>query len=804
MTRMRRIALLSVAAACIALQACAPSPEEQIAAHEAAIDHYCLDCHNSIDREGGLVLEDIDLADVAANAETMEKMLVKLGGQLMPPPGEPRPEPQEVDGMVGYLTAALDRNGAEHPELGRMSIHRLNRSEYGNAVRDLLGVEVDPAEYLPADDEGYGFDNIADILRVSPSLLEQYLSASGKIAALAVGDMSTPTVSSVYRAPPDLAQDKHIEGLPLGTRGGILIRHYFPLDAEYDFAVFLQRNIVGYMTGLEWPHELEISIDGERVFIAPVGGEEDNAMSDANFSAAADAIDARLRTRVRVDAGMHDVGITFIARNAAESHEPLELHTRNLDLQDMNGLPVLDYVNLIGPVNPTGPGTTASREKIFVCHPAVAADEVPCAEQILETLARRAYRRPVSERELGTLLDVYRTGREGQTFDAGIQTALRALLASPQFLFRSVEDPEGLGPGDRFALDDYALASRLSFFLWSSLPDDELLGLADQSRLSDPEVYEAQVRRMLADPKASALVDNFAGQWLFLRNLRSARPNVETFPDFDENLRTALGRETELVFGEIVRDDRSVIDLLDADFTYLNERLAEHYGIEGVYGSHFRRVTGLPEERRGLLGQGSILTVTSYPNRTSPVLRGKWIMTNLLGTPPPAPPPNVPALEENQPGKAARSVRERLASHRTNPVCASCHDIMDPLGLALENFDAVGRWRTREPGGDVDSHGQMPDGMPVTGVAELREALAAQPEKFAQVVTEKLMTYALGRGVDYYDMPTIRTIVRRAAANDYRFSSIILGIATSDAFRMKEIQPPEAAPDLRTSTARVD
>ncbi len=801
---MRHFTTLAVTGLALAAGGCAPTPEERIAAHTGTIDRFCLDCHNSVDREAGLVLEGIDLADVAGNAEVLEKVLLKLEGQLMPPPGGPKPDAEDVDDMVDYLTASLDANAVENPGFGRVSMHRLNRSEYGNAVRDLLGVDIDATEYLPADDEGYGFDNIADILRVSPSLLDQYLSAANRIAALAVGDMKTPVVNAVYRAPPDLAQDKHVEGLPLGTRGGILIEHYFPLDAEYDFAVFLQRNIVGYMTGLEWPHQLEITIDGERVFLAPVGGEEDNAMSDENFSAAADVIDERLRTRVFVEAGLRDVGVAFIARNSARSHEPLELHTRDQDLQNMNGLPVVDYVTLIGPLDPSGPGDTPSRSAIFSCRPATEADALPCAEEILGSIASRAYRRPVSEEEIGTLLELYRQGSEGTSFDAGIQMALRAVLTSPQFLFRSTEDPEGLGPGDTYALDDYALASRLSFFLWSSVPDEELLDLARTQQLSEPAVYEQQVLRMLGDARASALVENFAGQWLFLRNLQSARPDVATFPNFDENLRRALRQETELLFNAIVREDRSVVDLLDADFTFLNERLARHYGVPGVYGSHFRRVSGMPEERRGLLGHGSILTVTSYPNRTSPVLRGKWIMENVLGTPPPAPPPNVPDLEENEPGRTARSMRERLAAHRANPICASCHDVMDPLGLALENYDAVGRWRTQEPGGAVDSRGQMPDGSPVAGISDLREAVGAEPERFAKVLTEKLMTYALGRGLEYFDMPTVRQIVRDASAADFRFSAIVLGIATSDAFRIKQIQPPQADAALDGATAMAD
>ena len=773
------------------LAGCAPSHEELVAEHSATIERYCLDCHNSVDQEGGLVLEELDLNAVAANAETLEKLLVKLDGRMMPPPGQPRPSDETFDEITAFFESELALAAAAAPNLGRTSIHRLNRSEYGNAIRDLLALEIDPAEYLPADDESYGFDNIADVLRVSPSLMDQYLSASSKIAALAVGDPETQVVNSVFRAPPDLGQYRHVEGLPLGTRGGIKIDHYFPLDAEYDFAVFLTRNIVGYMTGLEWPHELEIAIDGERVFLAPVGGEEDNLMSDRNFSEAADTIDARLRTRVFVEAGQHEVTVAFVRRNSAHSQEPLELHTRDQDLQNMNGVPLVDYVTIIGPHDATGPGQTASRERIFSCMPVAQADELRCAEEIFSRLGRIAYRRPLEERELGGLLDLYEETRAETTFERGIQAGIRLLIASPEFLFRRTEDPAGLGPGDIYPLDDYALASRLSFFLWSSLPDDELLTLAEQRRLNDPAVYEQQVMRMLADPKSHALIENFAGQWLFLRNLQSARPDVATFPDFDENLRRALRRETELLFESIVREDRNVVDLLDADYTFLNERLAQHYEIPGIYGSHFRRVDGLSDERRGLLGQGSILTVTSYPNRTSPVLRGKWVMENILGTPPPPPLPNVPALEENEAGEAPRRVRERLALHRENPVCASCHDVLDPLGLALENFDAVGRWRTREPGGEIDASGQLADGTVVSGVVELREALLEKPERFVKVMTEKLMTYALGRGVEYFDMPTVRQIVADAADDDYRFSALILGIATSDQFRMKQIQAPE-------------
>jgi hypothetical protein len=580
--------------------------------------------------------------------------------------------------------------------------------------------------------------------------------------------------------------------MPLGTRGGVKIRHYFPLDAEYEFDVFLLRNIVGYMTGLEWAHELEIAVDGTRVFLAQVGGEADNRMSDENMSAAANEIDARLRTRTFVTAGPHDVTVAFLERSAAETHEPLELHTRNLDLQDMNGLPVVDYVNVRGPFNPAGPGDTPSRDRIFTCRPADQSTARVCATEILSTLARRAYRRQPTEQDIATLLTFYDTGSQRGGFDAGIESALRVILTSPRFLFRDEPDPAGVAPGSLYALDDAALASRLAFFIWSGPPDDELLELAAQGKLSDEGVFEQQIDRLLADPRASALVENFAGQWLYLRNLQSTRPDVEEFPDFDDNLRRAMRRETELLFEHIMREDLSVNELLTADYTFVNERLAKHYGMPSVYGSHFRQVPVADEARRGLLGHASILTVTSYPNRTSPVLRGKWVLENVLGTPPPPPLPDVPALEDNEVGKVARTLRERLEEHRANPVCATCHDVMDPIGLGLENFDAVGKWRTREPGGEIDSHGQLADGTPITGAAELREALTADPEQFARVFTAKLLTYALGRGLEAYDMPTVRRIVREAEGDDYRFAALVKGIANSVPFRMRRAQAPDA------------
>ena len=778
---------LSASAIALLCSACAPSPEQRAADARAALDRYCLDCHSTAEAEAGLSLEGLDLAAAAQHPDIFENVIVKLRGGLMPPPGNPRPEENDSAEVVAFLEETLDAARADNPYVGRASIHRLNRTEYGNAVRDLLGVEIDAREFLPADDEGYGFDNIADILRVSPSLLEQYLSASSVIAALAVGDPDTPQVSRVYRAPPDLAQAEHQSGMPLGTRGGIVIEHEFPLDATYEFSVFLRRNIVGYMTGLEWPHQLEIAIDGQRVFLAPVGGEEDNAMSDANFSAAADTIDERLRTNVLVPAGRHTVTIGFLRRNAALTHEPLELHTRDLDLQNMNGLPVVDYVNLRGPIDPVSSGTTPSRARIFSCVPQNSAEEALCAEDIIGSLARRAYRRPVDETDLGLLMDAWRRASERDGFEAGIQNAVRVILASPAFLFRDEPDSGDVAAAGVYPVDDLALASRLSFFLWSSIPDEELLEVAEQGRLSEPAEFDRQLDRMLADPKADAIIENFAGQWLFLRNLQSARPDINTFPDYDENLRRAMRTETEMLFADIMRNDKSVVGLIDADYTFVDERLAEHYGMANIKGSHFRRVPVLDQNRRGLLGHGSILTVTSYPNRTSPVLRGKWIMENVLGTPAPVPPPNVPTLEENEGGRPARSMRERLADHRANPVCAACHDIMDPLGLGLESFDGIGRYREKEPGGEIDSSGQMVDGTQFDGPAELRAILTREPERFVGVMTEKLLVYALGRGLEPEDMPTVRAIVAAAADEDYRFSALIRSIANSAPFRLRTV-----------------
>jgi hypothetical protein len=752
------------------------------------VDKYCVTCHNDRAKTGGLTLQQIRLDNGPAATETWEKVLRKLRGGMMPPIGAPRPAEASIDGFVSFLETSIDRAAIARPDPGRSPLHRLNRTEYANAIRDLLALDIDAAAFLPADDEANGFDNIADVLKVSPSLLEQYLTASRKIAALAVGDPNVVPASVVYRVPPDRAQGDHVEGLPLGTRGGIVINHNFPLDADYDFRVNLLQNIVGYVPGLEWPHTLEISIDGVRVFTAPVGGEADNKLSDTNLALAKETLDQRLRVRIPVQAGPRVVGVAFIKKSSAESVEPLQPFTRDLDMQNMNGVPLIQHVQIGGPFNATGPGDTPSRRRIFVCRPAHAnaREETACAKTILSTLARRAYRHPI-DTEIDTLLGFYEAGRKNRGFDAGIENAVRFVLTSPRFLFRDEPDPPSVAPGTVYQVSDLELASRLSFFLWSSVPDDELLSVATQGKLKDPAVLERQVRRMLGDPRSKALVDNFAAQWLFVRNLQSFAPDTATFPNFDDNLRQAFRRESELFFESVMREDRNVLDLLTADYTFVNERLARHYGIPNIYGDRFRRVTLPDENRRGLLGEGSVLAVTSYPNRTSPVLRGKWILENILGTPPPPPPPNVPTLKENSEGGKIMSVRERLEEHRKNPACASCHRVMDPLGFSLDNFDATGEWRTKEAVGvPVDASGQLADGTPVDGPVALRNALLKHPEQFVRTMTEKLLTYGLGRGLEYYDMPVVRSVARDAARQNYRFSSLITGIVKSSAFQLKK------------------
>ena len=775
---------------------------------QKTVSTYCFTCHNDKLKTGGLALDRPELADVAAHADVWEKVIRKVRTGMMPPAGVPRPSAAERDVLLSSLVASLDEAAKDRPNPGRPLVHRLNRAEYANAIRDLLALDVDVSTMLPPDDSSAGFDNNADVLGVSPVLLESYLTAAERISALALGDRSLPPAGEIYRVRQDESQDRHVPGLPLGTVGGILIDTTLPLDGEYQFRVTLFRTNLGTMRGLEYEHQLEISVDGERVHLAAFGGDKEILASSDNPTTTGDAVDGRFTARVKLKAGPHKIGVAFLEKTQALNTRRLQNYVRSSsDTIDFSGYPHIDEVILTGPFNATGAADTPSRRRIFVCSPRTQADETGCARQILSTLGRRAYRSELSERDLATLMDFFRQGRkDGASFDSGIDLALRRVLASPKFIFRAERDPPsrsalrrdpaaskaagsgGVAAGEAYRISDTDLASRLSFFLWSSIPDDELLDLAARGALSRPPTFERQVRRMLADPKAQALVDNFLGQWLQLRNLKSKQPNSHEFPDFDDNLRQALHAEAELFFGSIIREDRSVLDLMNADYTFVNERLARHYGIPNVYGSHFRRVALPDETRKGLLGKGAMLMVTSHPHRTSPVVRGKWVLENILGAPPPPPPDVVPPFEEETHAAKPKSVRERLEVHRRNPACAGCHRMIDPAGLALENFDAVGAWRTRDGGTrgtPVDASGQLVDGTKVDGVVALREALMREPEIFVGTVTEKLLTYALGRGLTASDMPAVRAIVRGARPDRYRFSSIVLGIVRSVPFQMR-------------------
>jgi mono/diheme cytochrome c family protein len=766
-------------------QAAPGSPASQ----RALLDKYCVTCHSDKLKTGGLSLQSADLAKVPENAELWEKVIKKVRVEAMPPQGLPHPDKAAAEALVASLENAIDREAGRHPSPGRATLHRLNRAEYGNAIRDVLALDIDAASLLPPDDESYGFDNIADVLKTSPSLLERYMSAAWNISRLAVGDPSISASSAVYRARADLSQNEHIEGLPLGTRGGITVKHNFPLDGEYLIKVRLWRVTADIIRGLEDKHQLEISVDGARVRLATFGGPEDQHLSETNSGASCINIDGRLSVRIPVKAGPREVTATFLTGIESEAQDDNILKPfirSNYDVLDFRGEPVVDRLTIEGPGKVTGVSDTPSRRRIFVCRPASGAEELACAKKIISTLARRAYRRPITDNDLETLVGFYQLGRNGANFEMGIEAAIQRILASPEFLFRFEPDPVNVAADTPYKLGDLQLASRLSFFLWSTIPDDQLLTVASEGKLKDPAVLEQQVRRMLADPKAQTLVTNFADQWLYLRNLKNIQPDFQTFPDFDDNLRQAMKRETELFFGSIISENRSVLDLLTADYTFVNERLARHYGIPNIYGTDFRRVAISDPSRRGLLGQASILTVTSMPNRTSPVQRGKWILTNLLGNPPTPPPPGVPALKDNEAGNKKLSLRERMEAHRADPACAGCHKVMDPLGFSLENFDAVGQWRNTDDGTTIDPSGTLFNGAKVGGPMELRSMLTGNPEIFSSVLTEKLMTYALGRGVEYSDMPAIRAILRDSAHDDYRFASIVLRIVKSTPFEMKE------------------
>jgi hypothetical protein len=759
-------------------------------------------CHNPRTNSGNLTLDTIDFAVVPAGAGRLEKVVRKLGTGAMPPMGMPRPDPATHDAFRTWLAGELDRAALAHPNPGRAVLRRLNRTEYDNAVRDLLDLNVDVSALLPVDNSSYGFDNIADVLGVSPVLMERYLTAARRISAIAVGNAAEIAVTAdTYRARPDLSQDRYIDGLPLGTRGGLLVTHTFPVDAEYVLRIFPMLTTVSNVRGLQYAHEVILLVDGEEVARQTIGGHDDYEKSLAHPTPALDEIYKRLTFTIKVKAGPRAIGVTFVQRTGALESATLQPYKRTTwDLVDYLGVPHIERVMVTGPYNVTGPGDTPSRRRVLTCRPAATTEEAACAKNILSTLARRAYRRPLTDADVATLLSFYETGRKKGSFEQGIELGLRRILASPDFVFRMERDPADIPAGTVYRVSDVELASRLSFFLWSSSPDDALLKVAEQGRLKNPAVLDQQIRRMLADAKSQALIDNFAGQWLYLRNLRNHQPDPSEFPDYDQVLRSAMLKEMELFFDSIMREDRSVMDLMDADYTFVNESLAQHYGIPNIYGSHFRRVTLTQDERRGLLGKGAILEVTSYPTRTSPVIRGKWILENIVGTPPPPPPPDVDTnLKDNKPGQKPLSLRERLETHRKAPTCAGCHRLMDPIGFALEPFDAVGATRTSDAGSPIEASGQLANGVKVDGPVSLRHALTSDPNIFVTTMTEKMMTYALGRGLGEQDMPAVRSVVRGAAPNNYRFSSIVSGIVKSVPFQMRMKADETKAPAAVTA-----
>ncbi len=743
--------------------------------HRALVASYCLSCHNTKTKAGGLELQTINTAALSDNAATWEKVARKLRARQMPPPASKRPDDAAHAAALNSLEGALDQIAATTPNPGRTdTFRRLTRTEYRNAIRDLLALEVDTAALLPNDSSAYGFDNIT-VGNLSATLLERYVSAAEKISQLAVGRPSLSPGGATVRLRPDLTQEKHLDGLPLGTRGGALVRHEFPANGDYEITIRLARDRNEHVEGLLEPHEVELLVDGERVSLFSV---------EAN--PAAENVDGHLKMRVPVSAGPHAVGVTFpkkpsllleTARQPYEAHFNYYRHPR---LQ-----PAVYEISIVGPYNPAGAGDTPSRRRVFSC----SDQSDGCAKKILSALMRRAYRRPVTDADLQKPFELYRSAKASGGFDAGVEMALSAVLASPEFLFRIERDPAGAAPGTPYRISDLELASRLSFFLWSSIPDDELLDLAARGDLDKPAVLERQVTRMLADPRSRNLITNFASQWLHLRNLDSMSPDMRLFPDFDDNLRQAFRTETELLIDSVMRENRSALDLLRANYTFVNERLAKHYGIPNIYGSRFRRVTfddAGAGARGGLLRQGSILLVTSYPTRTSPVIRGKWVLDNLLGVPPPPPPADVPDLKEAKSVRQVQTMRQRLAEHRANPACSGCHRLMDPIGFALENYDAVGRWRVVDANVPIDSSGTMFDGTTFDGVPGLQTAILRHSDLFVTTMAEKLLTFATGRGVEYYDAPAIRKIVRDAAPGDYRFSSLILGVVNSMPFQMRQ------------------
>jgi uncharacterized protein DUF1592/uncharacterized protein DUF1588/uncharacterized protein DUF1587/uncharacterized protein DUF1585/uncharacterized protein DUF1595/cytochrome c len=763
---------------------------------QALITRYCVGCHNARLRRGDLVLEGLDPSHPADNATIWERVVKKLHGGVMPPPGAARPDQDTYHGLIVALENSLDEAAAAHPDPGRSLVHRLNRAEYTNAVRDLLALEIDGQALLPADDSGYGFDNVADVLTVSPGLLERYILAAKKISRTALGDPTMGAAITTYNIPyMTLNQDDRVsDALPFGSRG-VAVKHYFPVDGEYEVRIRLQRNslnIGNEIRGLEVQNQIDVRLDDARLKVFTMGGRKYNP---GTYTATEDLEDQSLRLRFSAKAGMRTLAVALnkdewyvegvgmarlpLASDGYASGRQTELSYGRIDLG-------VDRIDVLGPFNGETPAASASRKRILVCHPKAEAEADACARTIFSTLARRAYRRPVTSNDLSVLISFYKSGRtDAGTFDDGVEAALVRILTDPEFLFRVEHDPAGVKAGTPYAISDVELASRLSFYLWSSIPDDELITLAAKGKLKDPVVFEQQVKRMLADDRSNALLNNFFGQWLLVRNISTHRPDPKAFPEFDENLRQAFQRETELFLAAQLREDRPITDLLTANYSFVNERLARHYGIPNVYGTHFRRVT-LPPERAGLLTQGSLLTVTAYADRTSVVLRGKFILENILGTPPPPPPPVVPPLENTK--IDGGSLRQRMEQHRSNPVCANCHAQIDPLGFAFENFDGIGKWRTTDGKARIDPSGALPDGTTFDGPAAFRQALLTHREAFMSTLTEKMLTYALGRGVEDADMSTVRSIIKKTETSGNTWSAFILNVARSMPFQMRRAE----------------
>jgi hypothetical protein len=763
------------------------------------VDRYCVDCHNSQERVAGLALDTLDPEHVAADVETWESVIRKVRVGQMPKhdanvsradAAGAHEMTASLEKLTSSLETQIDRLSGAGPAPGRPLLGRLNRAEYANAIRDLLGLDVDVSLLLPPDDSAYGFDNVADVLGNSPALLQSYLTAARRIGAMAVGDPSAPPDGTTYTARQDLSQDRYMSGLPLGTVGGMSTTHIFPVDGEYEFQLRLYRTNLSAIRGLEDPHQVELTIDGQRILLSEIGGDADLVALQANPTDASDALETeRLRIRVAVGAGQREVAAAFLGESPAVfDTSRLQPFVRDFNPYDAEGAPHVQSITIEGPFNVVASDSGAApSEQLFVCRPSSPAEEAPCARRILTSLATRAYRRPVTEGDLEGLLSFYERERAHAGFAAGIQMALRRVLASPSFVFLPEHESADLAPGDVYAITDFELATRLALFLWSSIPDDELLRVAGEGRLRDPDVLAAQVHRMLAAPQSAEFTRNFAGQWLHLRNLAGIVPNSELFPNFDHNLREALRREAELFFASVLHEDRSALDLLRGDYTFVNDRLARHYGLEGVFSSDFRRVRLADEARHGLLGKGAVLLATSHPNTTSPVLRGKWVLENILGTPPPPPPPDVDtALRQTEPGAEPQTMREQMERHWANPACAGCHSLMDPIGFALENFDVTGAWQeTNDTGAAPNTAGVMFDGTEIDGAVDVHRALLQRPEVFVQTLTEKLMVYALRRGLTYEDMPLVRKIVSNVRDEDYRLSAVLLEIVQSAPFQMR-------------------